>query len=79
MSDRKYPRINSTHDMRKKWINTKGMSLIGRPVCCVCGDPADATVFVEVDLFRGNDGMARTCWGHRNDAVAIAASGKMKP
>ena len=79
MSAHKYPRINFTRDMRKKWVNVKGVSLPGRPACCVCGAPADATVFVELDCFRGNDGMARACSGHKNDAEAIAASGKMKP
>ena len=79
MSMRPYPRINYVRDMRKKWVNAKGVSLPGRPICCVCGQPAEATVFVEVDCFRGNDGMALTCWDHRNDAEAIAASGKMKP
>lgn len=73
----KYPRLNDVRDMRKKWINTKGVSVPGRPVCCVCGEPAGARVLVEVDFFRGNDVMATTCWLHRDDAAAIAAT-KMK-
>jgi len=64
----KYPRIGAVQDNRPRFA---ARPLAKRPQCCVCGKPSDATVSIEVDWFRGNDELAHTCWGHRNDLQGI--------
>lgn len=65
-----YPRIGSEPRKQDKWAaipaNKPG------PKCCVCGNRALFKVFIEENIFRGDDvGPFKACADHKRDAAAL--------
>ena len=62
-----YPQATATPNA--SWIR---MGAGKGPKCCICGEKATHKVFVEVNIFRGDDlGHFKTCKSHSADAAAI--------
>jgi hypothetical protein len=63
--------------MRKKWTtrnkNGELVSVGNRPRCVVCGADASYIVDIEVNWFRGDDEVVKSCETHKNDAEALLA------
>lgn len=78
MSGKSYPIVGRVRDMRKKWTKlTKTgavVSVNNRPRCAACGAEADCIVDVEVNWFRGDDEVVKSCWADRHNAAGLIAA-----
>lgn len=80
---RDYPRIGRTQDCRAKWTYTDRRGRIksypNRPRCAACGAEATHKVDVQVNWFRGDDEVMRSCVEHKDNAAALLRIGEFDP
>jgi hypothetical protein len=78
MGKREYPFVGQVSDMRSRWSiragSDKGKPVKNRPRCCVCGEQADAIVWIQTNWFRGDDVSVRACMQHANDVDSLTST-----